>query len=189
MSTLRLDASSADITLLTTADGRSFPAHKLILSTRSPVFAAMFRNGDFTENQKKLVEIDDISGEVMEGLLKYVYECNVQGIEKIVCGLLTAADKVRQREPQTQTKLHLYPFQYDIPHLVKECIQVMSNNLSVTNAASFFYYANLHQFENLKIQIGAFIVANKGAVRQSEGFKECIKLHSDLVDQFIDLII
>lgn len=96
MSTLRLDVSSTDMTLLTTADGRSFPAHKLILSARSPVFGAMFRNGEFTENQKKLVEIDDISGEVMEALLKYVYELNVKGIEGIADKLLVAADKVRQ---------------------------------------------------------------------------------------------
>lgn len=87
------DASS-DITLVTTVDKRKFPVHRNILGSRSTVFAVMFGNKQFKENQKGLVEIDDVSGEVMEALLKYIYSGDIGGVGANSDALLQAADKV-----------------------------------------------------------------------------------------------
>lgn len=86
--------ASSDMTLVTTVDKRKFPVHRNILAFRSTVFAAMFGNKAFKENQTGLVEIDDISGEVMEALLKYIYSGDIQRVEANSDALLQAADKV-----------------------------------------------------------------------------------------------
>lgn len=112
LSAFRLDASSADMTLFTTLDGLSFPVHKLILSLRSPVFAAMFNHRDLKENQKKQVEIDDISGEVMEALLKYIYSGDIRGITGIAGSLLSAADKVDQGNADKLNKFNSKTFNF-----------------------------------------------------------------------------
>jgi len=57
----------SDITLVAN-DGEEFPAHSLILASRSPVFAAMFEH-EMKEKKEKRVIIDDLSSEVVACLL------------------------------------------------------------------------------------------------------------------------
>lgn len=84
----------ADVTLKTVADGQLFPAHKLILKLRSSVFAAMF-SGPFVENQvEKPIEIFEISGQAMEGMLAYIYCKPFDGWKAIAGELAVAADMV-----------------------------------------------------------------------------------------------
>ena len=85
----------ADVTLKTMTDERLFPAHKLILKLRSSVFAAMF-SGEFVENQtKKPIKIFEISGQVMEAMLAYIYCRSFDGWKEIAGELAMAADMVR----------------------------------------------------------------------------------------------
>lgn len=79
--------------------------------------------------------------------------------------------------------------QYNLPFLVEECSDSIVSNLCISNAAYFFHFANLTQQKELKKEIGKFIVKNKRQVRQSDGFMEFIRPDSNLVDQFIDLLI
>lgn len=102
---LRENSNSSDIVLVTTVDRREFQAHKNILASRSAVFSAMFQHGNFIENKKNRVEIDDVTGEVMDALLRYIYSADVQGIEKIAEHLLPAADKVSHVIPKKNIKL------------------------------------------------------------------------------------
>ena len=80
--------------VLCTADGGEFPAHKVILSARSSVFEAMFSHDQFVENKSNRVEIEDISKEVMEALLKYIYSGDIAQVKQYAVELLEAADKV-----------------------------------------------------------------------------------------------
>ena len=85
----------ADVTLKTMTDERLFPAHKFVLKLRSSVFAAMF-SGDFVENQmEKPIEIFEISGQVMEAMLAYIYCRSFDGWKEIAGELAVAADMVR----------------------------------------------------------------------------------------------
>ncbi len=88
------NSSPADVTLKTMSDGQLFPAHKLILKMRSPVFAAMFSN-DFVENQKENpIEIFEVSGPVMKAMLAYVYCKPFNNWETMAGELAVAADMV-----------------------------------------------------------------------------------------------
>lgn len=90
-----LDFNSSDITLKTSRDNGLFPAHKLVLSARSSVFAAMFSHGEVKENQNRLIEINDMSSEVMLAILKYIYTGDIEGYDYLYGDLLETARNVR----------------------------------------------------------------------------------------------
>ena len=73
---------------------REFPAHKVILVTRSKVFASMFEY-ETKENLTNQIDIEDIEPEVFQELLRFIYtgEVSLNKMETIAAGLLIAADK------------------------------------------------------------------------------------------------
>lgn len=82
----------SDISLL--VGEKTFLAHKLILSARSSVFAAMFTH-DSVEKQKSRVEIPDVSPETFEAFLTYLYTGTLTGDLEDTSAekLLVVADK------------------------------------------------------------------------------------------------
>ena len=61
----------SDVTIV--CDGARFPAHKLILSARSEVFAAMFSHKDTLESQQNEVTIKDLTKLTVETFLNFIY--------------------------------------------------------------------------------------------------------------------
>ena len=82
----------SDVTINVT--GQQFRAHKVILATRSPVFAAMFEHPS-KENMTGIVDIADIEVNVFKELLRYIYTGQVPSLrmDEVAAGLLAAADK------------------------------------------------------------------------------------------------
>ena len=74
--------------------GQTFPAHKVILAARSPVFAAMFQHPT-KENLTGIVDVPDIEVNVFKELLCYIYTGQVSSewMDEAAIGLLAAADK------------------------------------------------------------------------------------------------
>ncbi|KAF8366316.1 hypothetical protein PRIPAC_84145, partial [Pristionchus pacificus] len=62
--------SSHDITFL--IDGKKIHANKGILCVHSPVFSAMFY-GEFTEKNKKEIELKDVDSKAFIGMLNLLY--------------------------------------------------------------------------------------------------------------------
>lgn len=90
----------SDVTLVANSSATHLPitihAHKLILNVRSAVFSAMFSH-KFKETRDSVVQIEDISAEVLQLLIRYMYSGSLQVDEhtKIhLLELLQAADKV-----------------------------------------------------------------------------------------------
>ena len=73
---------------------QQFPAHKLILVTRSQVFAAMFQHPS-KEKLSGVVDVPDIEPNVFKELLRYMYkgEVPLNRMDEVAIGLLAAADK------------------------------------------------------------------------------------------------
>jgi speckle-type POZ protein len=103
--------SSSDVIL--NIRGREFPAHKIILATRSEVFAAMFKHPT-KENSNNQVKIEDIEPEVFDQLLRFIYTGRVSTatMESMVANLFIAADK------------------YLLGELKKECENYMLHHMS-----------------------------------------------------------
>ena len=69
---LRNNTDSADVKLV--CNGKIFWAHRLILSARSNVFAALFSHKGTKEDKSGEVHIEDCDHEAMEMFLSYIYE-------------------------------------------------------------------------------------------------------------------
>ena len=101
--------------------GQEFPAHKLILKARSPVFASMFRS-DANEKRSNVVDIDDCDPSIFSDFLYFLYggsieyhsRDNDENLSK-ACNLFTLADK------------------YNVGELRSQCWEFMINNLSPEN--------------------------------------------------------
>ena len=89
---MRESGLMSDVTII--CEGATFPAHKLILATRSEVFAAMFSHKDTLEDQQQEVEIKDLGKLTVERLLTYLYEATLPDLSfEDAAELLGAADK------------------------------------------------------------------------------------------------
>lgn len=91
LSQLLQSSQFADTKLL--VRGKEFPVHRAVLSARSPVFEKMFDH-DCKEKINGVVDIDDLSQDVCEQFLKFIYADKVDDLEAMAPELLSAADKV-----------------------------------------------------------------------------------------------
>ncbi|GFR15874.1 TD and POZ domain-containing protein 3 [Trichonephila clavata] len=119
---------------------RSFPAHKCILSGRSPVFKAMFIN-DMRERNSECVNIEDLDDDTVQTMLLYIYTATVPDLQwGSACNLYTAADK------------------YEILTLKYKCSSFLKDNLSPENACDLLILADRHHDEDLKSKAEKFIL-------------------------------
>lgn len=122
---------------------KSIPAHKAILSCRSEVFRAMFRN-NLKESQEGIVDIIDIEPPVFEKLINYIYTGNlmVETVES-VCNIYKAAHK------------------YSIEALKERCINFIKGNLETDQACEVLVMADLYQDKELKLFVMTYIIFRK----------------------------
>lgn len=67
------DTNWSDV-ILKVDDNHTYPAHRVILAARSPVFAAMFRtDSQFTESRQQVIPIHDVQPPAMPYILEYLY--------------------------------------------------------------------------------------------------------------------
>ncbi|KAI2808905.1 hypothetical protein BLOT_000046 [Blomia tropicalis] len=159
---LRDESKFTDV-ILCLSDGKEIPSHKAILGCRSSAFEAMFSHDKMSENQDNRVKIDDISSEIMEIILNFVYGKDINVKMEYARDIITAADK------------------YDLKPLIKLCIETMIEHLEVENAAEIFYLADLHSLDMLKDIVISFINNNSFDVMNSEGWTKFISKNVHLL--------
>jgi speckle-type POZ protein len=103
----------SDITFIC-SDKKELPAHRCIITTRSPVFLAMLTT-EMREAMSKKIVIDDIDGETMLELLRFIYTNKVENLTKLAQNLIYAAEK------------------YDIPELKLICAQKLIDQITNDN--------------------------------------------------------
>jgi speckle-type POZ protein len=88
--------------------GRIFLAHKVILTTRSQYFAAMFKHPT-KENSTNQVKIEDIEPEVFDQLLRFIYTGRVplDKLQTMAAELFIAADKYLMDELKMKCENYL----------------------------------------------------------------------------------
>lgn len=92
--------------------------HRLVLESRSDVFAAMFRHGSTSESQTGEVRMDDMAPAVLRGFVDFLYtdELGPSTSSEVLSGLLVAADK------------------YNVPLLRKVSRRRLADRLGTANA-------------------------------------------------------
>ncbi|KAK4491295.1 hypothetical protein RD792_002031 [Penstemon davidsonii] len=141
-------------------DGETFYAHKLILSTRSPVFKAQFF-GPLKEENSRCIRIEEMHAPVFKALLHFIY-CDVIPDLNLKCvnttmtqHLLAAADR------------------YEIEKLRLFCEARLCENIAIDTVASSLALAEQHGCIKLKSTCLEFIGLPKNleVVMQTDGFK------------------
>lgn len=140
-------------------DGKEFHAHKMILSNRSEVFAAMFEH-DIEENA---ITIEDIDFEVLKETFRFIYTGKVNNIEKMAKELLIAADK------------------YALVKLKCLCMEYLCAHLSVDNVIKCLEFADTYSVDLLKTRAMDFLVWNAKDIVNNAEFKLIKNLHEDII--------
>lgn len=84
-----------------------------------------------TESSTRSLSVQDIDGETMKEILRFMYTGMVENIEKLASKLLYGAEK------------------YGIDELKDLCEQDMIENLSTTNAVEYYTLAYRYNIESL----------------------------------------
>jgi speckle-type POZ protein len=160
-SSLLKESKFSDVKL--NVEGIDIMAHKSILSSRSPVFAAMFEH-QMKESTENVVKIVDMSTEVANELLHFIYSGKVDNLKKVAKDLLAAADK------------------YQLPQLVEMCEEHLMANLTTDTAPQVLVLSHLHKALKLKTVVVEFIIANRKDVMKSDNW-QLIKQQPDLMEE------
>ncbi|GIY49709.1 BTB and MATH domain-containing protein 42 [Caerostris extrusa] len=132
------DSFLSDVKLKTKS--ATFPAHKIILASRSSVFKAMFTS-DMREAHGDTVDIEDISDDTLKRMLEYLYTADVEGLQwESAIDLYKAADK------------------YEILSLKDKCSSFLRFNLTPTKACEILLLSDLYRDDDLKTHVQNYIL-------------------------------
>ncbi|KAL1397257.1 hypothetical protein pipiens_002549 [Culex pipiens pipiens] len=136
-----------------------------VISSRSPVFRAMFKH-EMIEAKQNQVTITDVQPKVFAELLRFIYTDSVKDLDTMALELLQVADK------------------YDLEKLKALCEKALLGGISEDTAINMLITADLYRAEQLKQSTIGFIERN-GSVMDSEGWKNLWKTNYDLANQTV----
>lgn len=140
--------------------GNTLYAHKCILSTRSPVFAAMFLH-EMREKLENKVEVKDIDYDVFREMLRFVYTGKVNRFDLAMAyDLLIAADR------------------YSLDSLKSMSEKKVCEGFTKNTALGYLQLADRYRAKVLRGKAIEFIIDNANVIINSAEFKT---LPNDLV--------
>ncbi|ABP01095.1 predicted protein, partial [Ostreococcus lucimarinus CCE9901] len=143
-------------------EGEKFRAHKLILSSRSSVFAAMLRTGAaMREGREGVCTLLDIKPSVFRLLLHFVYADEIPREGSGVINLDV---------PMTQHLL-VAADRFDLSRLRAMCEARLCESVDVDTVANTLMLAELNHADALKRACMSFIAANLSDVMSTEGYE------------------
>jgi len=152
-----------------TVNEKEFEAHKLILSARSPVFAAMF-NSDMKESVSNRVEITDIAPAIFDVLLRFIYTDQFDFSQIDVKDLLAAANR------------------YFLPLLKSRCEKFLSESLTTKNCIDLLILADLHDASQLQKETADFFQLYRTETMATEHWKKLKKNNPELAFNLLEEI-
>lgn len=150
------DVKFSDLTVIS-AEGKKLYLHKSILASRSPVFAAVFEH-DMIENQKNVINIEDIEYAVLSEVFRFIYSGKVHEISSRLFDILRAADK------------------YAIEGLKILCEETMLYEIKLENAINYLIEADKYNCSNVN-KIIDFIVSAASDIVQRPEFEALCTSH------------
>ncbi|KAM3615134.1 uncharacterized protein V6R79_023915 [Siganus canaliculatus] len=142
-----------DVTLKS-EDGKEFPCHKSVLCARLEYFNSMLGNPWIEATSCTALEMPT-SSEILHIILEYIYTDESPTIKEslnveFVCNVLVVADQLL------------------ITRLKEMCEVVITENLTLKNAAELLEFASMYNAEQLKVSCLQFIVINMAALLESK---------------------
>lgn len=151
LNTLRLASTFCDVTLC--AESIEFPCHRVVLSSFSPYFKAMFA-GNLAESQQtcEKVVINGIESNTLKLLLEYAYTSQVMINKANVQALLSAANL-----------LEVLPVR-------EACCQFLERHMDETNCLGIHCFAETHACSELMQKAKSFTLRHFREVTHQEEF-------------------
>ncbi|KAH6927440.1 hypothetical protein HPB50_003475 [Hyalomma asiaticum] len=155
-----------DVTLLVGRE--TFPAHKSVLSARSPVFRDMFAR---TATEDDQVVIADVEPDVFADLLRFIYTgCAPKPIAK-PDSLLRAAEL------------------YKLDGLKVACELALISRMSVETAADTLILAHQNDADTLRSRVLGFVCSHIDDVVETPGWTTLCKGHIELLEMLLTTLI
>ncbi|XP_037424992.1 BTB/POZ and MATH domain-containing protein 1-like [Triticum dicoccoides] len=161
----------ADVTFI--VRGESFPAHKILLAMRSPVFKAELY-GPMGNRTARNITVEDMQPAVFKELLRFMYKDALPSVDNLdddmVKHLLVAADR------------------YAMERMKMICEGILCRSLRVETAATTLALADQHQCSRLKEACIEFIISSNrmAAVVASQGYahlkRSCPAVLGDILE-------
>ena len=144
-------------------DQARLKAHRIVLCAASPFFYNAF-NSDMKEKKEGMIRLEEMSRNVMEEVLEYLYTGHVDINEANAFDLMSAADY------------------FLLPTLKDLCSNVIAQTLSISSCIAAYYLAVRYRCEDLQKKARDFILANFVAAAETEDF---LNLSSAQVEEWI----
>lgn len=144
-------------------------AHSVILCARSQVFRTML-SSPMKEGLEKKVVIEDLSVDVMKGLLEFLYTGSIElptDDDEIASGFLKAAHR------------------FELKDMLEECEQLMVPRVSISTAASWFELADLLGCQELRDASFRCILQNLAQVQGTDGYEQLVERRPSLLKDII----
>lgn len=160
LTTLQKKRGKCDMKLKTKS--KTFSVHTLILSSRSPVFEAMF-SSEMEEQTKGYVDMSDFDEETVRQFLLYLY-----------------SDQLEDLEWDDVFELYKISDKYAVISLRDKCCRYLKDNLSLENACNTLILSHMHCSRELKELAQNYILKNAKVIFKSEQWKKLAKTNSKL---------
>ena len=128
-------------------------AHRLVLASSSPYWEAMF-SGGFAEHGAESVNLVNISCDVLETILQYVYTGKITLQSDTVQSIYIAADFLQYA------------------HIKKCCLNFIDQDIKANTCLSYFWFADKYMLEDLKIKCKTQMVNQFDLVSAKSEFYE-----------------
>ncbi|XP_054718647.1 TD and POZ domain-containing protein 5-like [Uloborus diversus] len=150
----------SDFTIV--VDGKTIPVHKCILSSRSPVLAAMLR-GETLETLNNQLVIKDFDFKTMETFISYLYTA-----------------ELRELAPEEYFQLYSVSDKYGLESLKKSCAHKLIKGMNVGNVCELYALGYNCNDAALKSAAKSFLLENISSVLASEGWRKIALQNSQL---------
>ncbi|KAH9742655.1 btb/poz and math domain-containing protein 4 [Citrus sinensis] len=149
------NAESSDITF--DVAGEKFPAHKLVLAARSPIFRSKFF--DELEEDKQEIIISDLEPKVFKAMLHFIYRDTLT--EDVDVDVATPSSSCMSSVSDTLTaKLLAAADRYGLERLRLMCGSHLCKDISVNSVAKILSLADEHHATELKAVCLRFAAEN-----------------------------
>ena len=159
--------SSAHSDVVLKCGSRAFSCHKAILSSRSPVFEAMFSH-NMQESRHNEVEIEDLQPDTVRIMLQYIYSGHLD-------------------PPTTNKELLCAADKYQLTQLKTACELSLSRSIDTANCVELLVLADTHIANTLKKAALNFIVTNLQKIISNPNWQDELTAHPGILAQILKL--
>ncbi|XP_008548919.1 kelch-like protein 24 [Microplitis demolitor] len=154
--------------VILSVDGAELPAHKIILSSHSPVLHAMLTS-DMREKKESRIDIDNFEIDVINEMLAYFYTGNTKASQDV----------------ETALKMLELSNMYQINGLEEICEQTLIKKMKVDNVLIILVAADDFSIQKLVDESIKFMVKNRKEVGKLPEFEELLKHRTGIMCKFI----